>query len=44
MHEAIPNLLDFILTFLVLGIWNDLIEFMEWNRFNGLNVEEIMSK
>ncbi len=44
LHEGIQSLLDFILAFLVLGIWNDLFEFVEWNDFDGLNAEEIMNK
>jgi len=36
MHEAILSLLDFIFAFFVLGIWNDLFEFVEWNHFDGL--------
>jgi hypothetical protein len=43
LREAIPNLFYFILTFLILGIWND-FKFVEWNHFDGLNVEEIMNK
>ncbi len=35
MREAIPTLLDFIFAFIILGIWNDLLEFVEWN--DGLN-------
>jgi hypothetical protein len=27
-----------------LGIWNDLLEFVEWNHSNGLNAKEIMNK
>jgi hypothetical protein len=43
LHEAIPSLFYFILTLLVLDIWND-FKFVEWNHFDGLNVEEIMNK
>jgi len=42
--EAIPSLLDFIFAFFILGIWNDLLEFVEWNHSNGLNAKEIMNK
>jgi hypothetical protein len=44
LREAIPNFLDFIFAFLILGIWNDLLEFVEWNDFDGLNAKEIMNK
>jgi hypothetical protein len=42
--EAIPSFLDFLLAFFVLGIWNDILEFLEWNDFDGLNAKEIMNK
>jgi len=41
---VIPNFLDFIFAFLVVCIWNDLLEFVEWNHSDGLNAEEIMNK
>jgi GT2 family glycosyltransferase len=44
LHEAILSLLDFIIAFFVMGIWNDLLEFVEWNHSNGLNVKENMNK
>jgi hypothetical protein len=44
LHEAIPSFFFFFFAFFVLGIWNDLLEFVEWNHFDGLNAEKIMNK
>jgi hypothetical protein len=44
LREVIPNLLDFVLAFFILDIWNDLLELVKWNHFDGLNVEEIMNQ
>jgi hypothetical protein len=44
LREVIPSPLDFVLAFFILDIWNDLLELVKWNHFDGLNVEEIMNQ